>query len=207
MLTPGGLSAQMPERDPLSLQVLSDLIRERLGLNYDHNRLVTLADKLDTLLVQGGFSSYLDYYYYLKYEQQSGEEWRRVQTALAVNETYFWREYDQIAAVVNVVVPRLQSEHPERPVRIWHAASASGEEPYSMAIALTEAGRFAAGPIQITATDFNMRAIQQARAGVYRPRSFRSIPPSLKDRYFVPHQGPQLRLVDAILEAHGSFLT
>lgn len=185
-----------------SLTMLANLIHERTGLNFEANRLETLADKLAPLLSEGNFDTYLDYYYFLRYDEHSGNAWQRLQTALAVNETYFWREYDQIRATAEWIVPRLQKQNavhlPRRPVRIWHAACATGEEPYTMAIALQEAGAYERGTVEIIATDFNVDALSQARLGIYRQRSFRSIPPEILTRYFTPHGRDQNRLVDSI---------
>ena len=183
-----------------AFQILADLIHERTGLIYENSRADLLSDRLALLMSESGFDAYLDYYYYLKYDEKAEGEWRRVQHALAVNETYFWREYDQIRAAVEEIVPRLQRERPGQPVRIWHAACATGEEPYTMAIALTEAGCYLRGPVEITATDFNEAALEQACKGIYRQRSFRSIPLDIWRRYFQPSGVEQYQLVDAIRE-------
>ena len=179
----------MTQSNDPSVSMLAALIHERTGLFFTENRLDLLADKIRPLL-GGAFGSFLDYYYYLKYDTNGESEWLRLQSALAVNESYFWREVDQIQSVAKVIVPRLQQERPGRPVRIWHAACATGEEPYTMAIALTESGRFLHGPIEILATDFNNEALNAARKGIYRQRSFRGLPPEIFDRYFTPtHDG------------------
>ena len=65
-----------------------------------------VADRLAPLVVARGFGSFMDYYYFLKYSEDH-EEWPKVMDALAVHETYFWREIDQLRAVVDVVVPQL----------------------------------------------------------------------------------------------------
>lgn len=67
-----------------------------------------------------------------------------------------------------------------------------------MAIALAEAGRFLHGPVEIIATDMSQNALNAARAGSYRSRSFRALPPDLKERYFRPDGDGCLRLVDSI---------
>ena len=87
-------------------QVLRDLIHQRLGLFYDATHFDQLADRLAPLVVARGFGSFMDYYYFLKYSEER-EEWTKVMDALAVHETYFWREIDQLRAIVDVVVPNL----------------------------------------------------------------------------------------------------
>jgi len=93
-----------------AVPLLRDLIHERTGLYYDAGRLENLADRVAPLVVERGFASFLDYYYLLKYDADAGGEWARVMDALAVPETYFWRESDQMRAVVGFVVPALIEE-------------------------------------------------------------------------------------------------
>jgi chemotaxis protein methyltransferase CheR len=109
--------------------------------------------------------------------------------ALSVQETYFWREFDQIRALVDVLVPQYVAEHPGRTLRIWSAACATGEEPLTIAMALDQAGWFKRAPIEIVGSDASAAAIEKARRGLYRERSFRSLAPELRARYFEPAMG------------------
>jgi chemotaxis protein methyltransferase CheR len=164
--------------------ILRDLIHERLGLFYEDSKQDLLSDRLSPLVVARGFDSYLDYYYLLKYDEEAADEWRRVMDALSVQETYFWREADQVRALAEVVAPRYFAGHPTAPLRIWSAACATGEEPLTIAMALNEAGWLGRAPIEIYATDASPAAIAKAQAGIYRDRAFRSLSAELRDRYF-----------------------
>lgn len=164
--------------------ILRDLIRERTGLHYEADKREQLADKLTPRALERGFESFLDYYYLLKYGPGAEEEWPCVLDALSVPETYFWREIDQIRALVDVLIPRYVTAHPGVPVRIWCAASASGEEPLTIAMVLEEAGWFARASFEIRASDASPAAIERARQGRYRERSFRSLSPVLRRKYF-----------------------
>ena len=167
-----------------ALPLLRDLVHERLGLFYDPGRFDALADRLAPLVVDAGFTSFLDYFYLLKYDPQAPREWLRVMDALSVTETYFWREIDQLRAIVDVVVPALLHERPGAPLRIWSVPCATGEEPLTIAMLLEEAGLFARGTIEIHASDASPAALEKARAGRFRERSFRSLPPHLRLKYF-----------------------
>lgn len=168
--------------------LLRDLIHERLGLFYEDGKQDLLADKLTPLVLERGFDSFLDYYYLLKYDEDAADEWRRVIDALSVQETYFWREIDQVRALVDEIVPAYFARRPAMPLRIWSAACATGEEPLTIAMALNEAGWLGRAPIEIYATDASPAAIAKAQIGVYRERSFRSLPENLRNRYFTPWQ-------------------
>src|SRR5215213_10082545 len=81
------------------LPLLRDLIHERTGLFYDNGRYDTLGERLGPLVIERGFRSFLDFYYLLKYDDRSDGDWRSVMDALSVQETYFWREVDQMRAL------------------------------------------------------------------------------------------------------------
>ncbi|HUS15268.1 MAG TPA: protein-glutamate O-methyltransferase CheR [Chloroflexia bacterium] len=180
--------AETPDLSDPVFTLLRDLIQERTGLYYSHERRELLADKLAAPLLARNLPSFLDYYYYLKYDVDAAAEWGRVLDALSVPETYFWREFDQVRALVEEVVPAYFATRGATPLRIWCAACATGEEPLSIAMALQEAGAFALGRIEIIGSDGSAAAIARARAGVYRDRSFRSLPAPLL-KYFTAAPG------------------
>lgn len=172
--------------------LLRDLIHDRTGLYFEADRFDLLLDKLRDRVLAHRFRSYLDYYYLLKYEEGGRAEWLRVMDAFSVQETYFWREPAQIEALVDVVVPQWFKSH-SMSLRIWSAACATGEEPYTIAIALREAG-WANHPISIHASDASEAALNKARKAVYRERSFRTLAPALREKYFEPvADGARLR--------------
>lgn len=181
-----------------AMELLADLVRQHTGIDYADSRIDLLLDKLRPLMIERSLDSTLDYYYLLKYSPEAESEWRRVETALAVNETYFWREHDQMRAVVDILLPRFSREQPGLPVRIWHAGCATGEEPYSFAITLAESGLMGQVPVKIMATDMNAAAIAKARSAIYRSRSLRFLPAEVRERYFTPTYGGEFRLLDPI---------
>jgi chemotaxis protein methyltransferase CheR len=164
--------------------LLRDLIHEHTGIFFEPERFDTLLDKLHSRAGERGCHSYLDYYYVLKEEEPGSPEWLRVIDAFSVQETYFWREVAQIRVLVDIVVPAWFKRH-KLPLHIWSAGCATGEEPTSIAIALREAG-WSNLPIAIHASDASEAALDKARAGVYRERSFRSLPAELRAKYFDP---------------------
>jgi|SRR5215472_14711354 len=169
--------------------LLRDLVHERAGIFYDEEKSPLFLEKLSTLVIDRGFQSFLDYYYLLRYDDRNDQEWNRVIDAITVQETYFWREIDQIRALVDILLPHWISEGRTAPLRIWSAACATGEEPLSIAMALNETGWFQRIPIEIWATDASGAALEKARAGLYHERAFRNLPATLRARYFCREDG------------------
>jgi chemotaxis protein methyltransferase CheR len=171
------------------LPILRELIHERTGLFFDAERTALLAERVAPLVVERGFRSFLDLYYLLKYDDvASTVAWRQLLDALSVPETYFWREMDQIRAVVCRAVPELAARG-AGVLRIWSAPCATGEEPLTIAMALNEAGWFDRLAIEIHGSDGSSVAIDKARAGRYRQRSMRALPQAMQEKYFTADAG------------------
>jgi len=162
--------------------LLRDLLHERTGIYFEAGQFDMMLDKLKERVLAHRCLSYLDYFYILKYAEHGPDEWLRIVDAFSVQETYFWREMAQIRAFVEVVVPAWFASR-SAPLRIWSAACATGEEPSTLAIALREAG-WGEHPITISASDASEAALAKAKNGVYRERSFRALPPDLREKYF-----------------------
>lgn len=198
-MVPGPLFPHSLPLAEATFYLLADLIHRKTGLYYDESKRELLADKLSPLLLERGLNDFLDYYYLLKYDLQADDEWDRVQAALAVNETYFWREVDQIQWVARALLPTLYRDRPQTSPRIWHAGCCSGEEPYSLVMASMEQG-LPPGRLVVVGTDANKVALEAARQGRYGGRAFRSLPETLRDRYFTPVDA-RWQIADRVREA------
>jgi chemotaxis protein methyltransferase CheR len=160
--------------------LLRDLIHERTGLFFEDTRTDFLIEKLEPAVQVGRFNSFMEYYYALRDNTQG--EWERAWDALSVQETYFWREMPQIRVLVEEIIPQWFRSS-VLPFRVWSAACATGEEPYSIAMAVAEAG-LAEQAIEIVGSDASPAALEKAQRGIYREKSFRSLPPLLRSKYF-----------------------
>lgn len=179
-VSPDVRGLRVPER---TLTLLRDVIAAESGIHYDDDRFDLLRDRLSPLAIERGFDSLLDYYYLLKYDAGAATEWPRVMDALSVQETYFWREADHFRAVASAIIPRL-IERQRRAIRIWSIPCATGEEPLSIAIALSEVNAFAAAHIEIHASDASEAALAKAATRRYGRRAFRQLPLDLREKYF-----------------------
>jgi chemotaxis protein methyltransferase CheR len=189
------------DADSLGLQrgavtLVRDLVHERTGLYYDEARVDNMADRLAPLVAARGFGSFLDYYYLLKYDADGAAEWDRVLDALSVPETYFWREQDQLRAIVDVMIPELAARL-ARPIRIWCVPCATGEEPLSLAMMLDMAGWFDRVRVELRASDASPAMLELARRGLYRERSLRNVSEEVRQRYFT-RQGERWQISETL---------
>ena len=112
---------------------------------------------------------------------------RELAAYFCVHETFFLRHPHHFTAICDHAVALLDERTGGTPVRIWSAGCSTGEEPYSVVIALWERlGRDPEERVEILASDISAAAIAQARAAMYSAWSFRGVPDPIKNRYFEP---------------------
>jgi chemotaxis protein methyltransferase CheR len=165
---------------PQLFTILSSLVEERTGLHYTLEQRELFVDRVTTRALERGLDSLLDYYYLLRYDDGTGTELQALVETLVVNETFFFRELDQVQAVVAEVLAPIVRQG--RRARVWSAACATGEEPLTLAMLLAEAGLL--DHVEIVASDLSPRVLERARSGVHSRRSLRGDPPpGLVDRW------------------------
>lgn len=182
---------------PQVFSIFSALVEERLGLAYGLDDKGLFEAKVSMRAVECGFDSALDYYYFLRYDDPQGSEFAALAETLVVNETYFFREYDQLCAVLRDFVQPL-IERGQRP-RIWSAACATGEEPQSVAMWLDQRGWL--DHVDVLASDVSAAALSVAQTGRYRPRSLRQIPADIDPARWIDRQGDALIMTPRIKNA------
>jgi chemotaxis protein methyltransferase CheR len=186
-----------PELSPQVFAILSALIQERTGIHYKPEDRPLLGDKLVGRLAEAGFDSFLDYYYFLRYDPAGAAEMDALIDSIVVGETYLFREYDQLVFMVDeLIMPQVNAGR--RP-RVWSAACASGEEPFTVAIMLERRG--ALGRVDLVASDISPRALERARRGVLSRRALRHLPPIDVSGCWSELPGGALELVPAIRDA------
>jgi chemotaxis protein methyltransferase CheR len=148
------------------------------------------------------------YQYLLRSGRQGEDEFSCLVDSLTTNETYFFREYAQQRALVDEIVPELlarrRANGATSPITIWSAGCSSGEEPYSIAALLLEAGFEPGKDVRIYASDISRQMLARSRRGLYRESSFRETSDTLRARYFSEKDG-QYRICDT-LRKHVDFI-
>ena len=171
---------------PREFAFLSELLKQRSGLNLGPESLEMVKARLRPLLREGAFHSLAAFVRALK--KPEAETLRaRFAEAVSVQESYFFRDKLPFQYFTGTMLPELmRSREATRRIRVWCAAAATGQEPYSLAMLLAErAGALSAWNIDILATDFSESAIRKARDGLYSQFEVqRGLPVSLLVKYF-----------------------
>ena len=118
---------------------------------------------------------------------------------ITVGETYFFRDPRQFTVIRDEILPGLMSRRPySHPLRAWSAGCATGEEPYTLAIVLREAGLAVAA--HIVATDLSRAALARARQARYTRWSLRGVPDQVVHTYF-EHGAGRFALAPVVRDA------
>jgi chemotaxis protein methyltransferase CheR len=166
--------------------LLRRLLKEYSGLHLGEDKEDLLEARLRPVLRELGLSSIA--HLALSMMKPDAHLLReRVAQAATVQETYFFRDKAPFHCFIDVMLPRLMMRREmSRHIRVWCAAAATGQEPYSLAIDLAEHEQLLAGwTIEIVATDFVEEALERARKGLYSQFEVqRGLPVSLLVKYF-----------------------
>jgi chemotaxis protein methyltransferase CheR len=190
------------------------LVHERTGIWLRDGKQVMLAARLSRRLRHLGLANFADYYEYVQKVQDSSEEIRELINCVTTNKTSFFRERHHFEFLANTVVPQIQSASrpvDPRTIRVWSAACSTGEEPYSIAIALLETLQgpqsakaavhprpvptriglpgFSQSPgswkIEVVASDIDTKVLETAVGAVYPEDSLATVDTPLQRKYFL----------------------
>ncbi|OLF06893.1 CheR family methyltransferase [Actinophytocola xanthii] len=177
---------------------VSDLVRREAAIVMPVGKEYLVESRLRPLVRKGGHGSITDL---LNAAQGLGTAAngvrKQIVESLTINETSWFRDREPFAALIDVVLPALLKDVPARPIRIWSAASSSGQEAYSIAIQLDKTlppGR----DFQIFASDLSVEMVERTRAGVYNQLEInRGLPASDMVKYF-ERKGADWQVVDRL---------
>lgn len=164
-----------------TFQQLRDLIYAKCGIYIPDTKKYLVEKKIAPRLQARNLGGYEDYLAYLKYRPDDGEQ-AKLFDAITTNETYFFREPQQFDVLLNTVVPEAVRGRPGKDIRIWSAASSTGEEPYTISMLLME--KCPAIKAEIHASDISGEVIAAAKKGVYGSYAVRNVPPAYLQKYF-----------------------
>lgn len=181
-------------------RLLASFIYDYAGLHFDDSSRFLLESRLQNRLKEHNFDSFLKYYQYLLYHQDRLIELNTMLDIVTTNETYFFREKNQLEAFAEEILPELAEKKARtKRLRIWSAGCSTGEEPYTLAMLIDQSGLFdASWKIDIIGTDISQRVLRTARKAVYSPSSFRATEEDQVRRWFTQLEDGKCQLNESI---------
>jgi two-component system CheB/CheR fusion protein len=173
----------------VGLNTIFQLIRKSTGMDFTQYRYTTIRRRIQRRMIVHKIDTLQRY---IKYVQQDPAELKALYQDMLINVTSFFRNPAAFDALKTRVFPALlKNRTSEAPIRIWAAACSSGEEPYSVAIALLEflGDRVSSIPIQIFGSDVSELSINKARTGLYPENIQGDVSSERLRRFFVKTEG------------------
>lgn len=179
---------ETPQLKPAEFAEVRELAYRRFGLDLREGKQQLVWARLSRQLRQGGFRSFREYFDHVKADA-SGESLIALIDALTTNYTSFLRERDHFEFLAWAVANHPRSQR----LRLWCAAAATGEEPYSMLFTCLDHLQDERTPVEILASDISTRALETARKATYAAARLADVPKTWLDRYFILAQDQSLR--------------
>ncbi len=167
---------------------ISQLVYDKFGINLGEKKRSLVLGRLHKIVRQNGFENFGEYYEHVLTDQ-SGSALRTLIDRISTNHTFFYREKSHFEYFSETVLPALanaKDSNPGKAIRIWSAGCSSGEEPYTLAMLISEylgqdLRNWNAG---VLATDISSNVLEKAGQGIYSDENVSRLPSSLKLKYF-----------------------
>jgi len=163
------------------MQHIEALLRKEIGLDAASIGSSLIERTIRLRMKQHGLERTADY---AKHLRDTPAEFNELIEAVVVTETWFFRDREPFNAFTKFALEEWLPQHPDGAMRILSVPCSSGEEPYSLAMALLDAG-VATERFQIEAVDISANALARAARGIYGKNSFRGKDLTFRERHFV----------------------
>lgn len=178
---------------------LRDFIYEKSGIFIPDNKKYFLENRLGRRIQEKNLKTYDDYLYILKYGNDKAE-CNKLFDLVTTNETFFFREPLQFDLLAGELLKRVKEENTKsarRDIKIWSAASSTGEEAYTVAMLLSESPDVKPFTPDIYATDISESVLASAKNAVYGSYAVRNVPEQYMKKYFT-NSNQQYQLAPAV---------
>lgn len=165
---------------------LSRFIYDTCGIKMPEVKKTMLEARLQKRLRSLGMHSFTDYCDFLFSAEGMDQELVHMLDMVTTNKTDFFREPDHFHYLTHTVLPEWVMRHPGATLAIWSAGCSSGEEPYTLAMVLSEfAARNPGFDFRILATDISTRVLEKAKTAIYTEAQVEPVAMELKKKYLL----------------------
>lgn len=178
---------------------LRDLFYDHCGIVFQRDGAYLLRRRLAPRLNATGAAGFDEYYRKLRFGPDSSAELAAAVDCITTNETYFFREAYQLRALRDEILPKLRAARPRgRRLTIWSAGCSTGEEAYTVAMLVLDAGGFEGWDVRVLGTDISSRVLEVARGGHYGAASVRTGELAELRRFLLPGGAGSFRVRDDV---------
>lgn len=164
---------------------ISSMVHELCGINLHVGKKELVKSRLSKRLRSLGINDFGEYIKYIE-NDISKDEFTTMVDLLSTNLTSFYRENNHFNYVAKILIPDWNQNLKDREIKIWSAGCSSGEEPYTLAIVVKEAGNILKSKdVKILATDISTRMLDTAKSGIYTEERLKNIPMDIRRKYFL----------------------
>jgi chemotaxis protein methyltransferase CheR len=168
-------------------QRLNQQIYLKLGLHFDEKKVYFLKTRVARRMAALGMTDAKDYLFLISFADPQGTEMQALANLITTNETYMFREYEQLQAFANYCLPEVLSAKQARgdkTLRIWSAGCSSGEEAYTLAMLVEEIfPQVQNWRFEVVATDIDENMLKKVAEARYGTRSIHDVPEEFRDKY------------------------
>lgn len=157
-------------------------IKQKTDIDLSQYKEAQMKRRLTTLRSKHGFDTFEAYW---KAIEQNKSLLNEFLDRMTINVSEFWRNPSRWEVLQNRFLPEMMNASSR--LKIWSAACSTGEEPYTLAMILSELGALQRS--SLLATDLDMNVLQKAMTGSYLERSLRDVPPTSRQKYFKQADG------------------
>jgi type IV pilus assembly protein PilK len=182
------ISQQFPDMDNQQYAQWTALLEKRTGIRLPDQRRSFLVTNVGMRMREKGFSDYQDYFNHINTGNDGKVEWDQLVHHLTVHETRFLRHQASQELICQKLLPQRKQDCKTTPhtFNVWSVGCATGEEPYSIAMAIDEhmskvGCEYYMG---IMASDISRSALAAGRAGIYSTQKMKYVPTQWKQKYF-----------------------
>jgi chemotaxis protein methyltransferase CheR len=164
-------------------------LENRAGMYIDDGKQNSFKISLDSRMNTLGIKDYSAYYSLITTNALGRKEFNELLNLVLIKETFFFRDERQLGALTKNILPELIERKKGNEIKIWSAGCATGEEPYSIAMAILE--NFPPGNVNVSiyATEINPETLARAKEGIYGKSAMRAIDRTVLNKYFIQRKG------------------
>ncbi|MBQ8826643.1 MAG: protein-glutamate O-methyltransferase CheR [Oscillospiraceae bacterium] len=177
---------------------LVSYMKTNYGINLEKKRILIEGRLSNTVTARGfkDFKEFLDF----AFADKTGNETMQLVNKLTTNHTYFLREPEHFEYLKTTVLPYLEKTVTDHDMRIWCAASSTGQEPYTIVMTMDEyfGSKASAWNLKILATDLDTDVLRKAKAGIYKTDMLKDVPAEWLKKYFKKLDADTYQVIDRI---------